>query len=115
MSVDTFDCEPAEFERQNKVRARKPHRCCACGDAIPVGDVYTVHVSKWDGQISQIRRCLRCDAIYDHLNEIMPCDEAPAWRLDCGHTYRERWGEDPPHEIAALAFMTGHDLQTRKP
>jgi len=35
----------------------------------------------------------------------------PAERLDCGQSYKDEWGKEPPPEIAALAFKTGADMQ----
>lgn len=59
---------------------------------------------------------MRCQRIFDHLVERgSHCDMYPAQRLDCGETYQDHWGEDPPEEIAALAFALPHELEAAKP
>ena len=37
--------------------------------------------------------------------------EWPAVALNCGHEFKERWGREPPPELARLAFMTPAELQ----
>jgi hypothetical protein len=36
----------------------------------------------------------------------------PDVALNCGHEFKERWGVEPPPELARLAFMTPAELQT---
>lgn len=88
------------------ITARKPHTCCACKETIPAGGVYAKISIVFDRGAESIKRCARCQKIHLHLRgkgdkwtQLWP-DE----RLDCGEEYREHWGEDPPEEIAALAF-----------
>lgn len=92
------------------VTARKEHRCAACGETIAPSHRYHVTFYVFDGSAHQTKRCERCETIFAHLSDRMEdpeefCDE----RLACGHEYRERWGEEPPPEIAALAFWLPGD------
>lgn len=112
MSVDQYECDPCDFWVEKKPRARKDHWCGACSETIPRGDRYVRVNFKQDGEISSLIRCLRCERIYRHLQEKgRPVGMVPCWLLDCGLDYLEEWEEEPPPEIAALAFVTGHDLQ----
>ena len=91
-------------------RARKPHTCGACGETIPVGVIYTRVFVLFDGRKETIKRCSRCQRIHEHLRTIDPWRETwPDERLACGATYEDEWGEEPPPEIAALAFALPGD------
>lgn len=35
----------------------------------------------------------------------------PDVALNCGHEFKERWGREPPDELARLAFMTPAEIQ----
>lgn len=35
----------------------------------------------------------------------------PDVALNCGHEFKERWGREPPHELARLAFLTPAEMQ----
>lgn len=105
---------PADVYSEREVRARCEHRCAACRETIPVGHRY------WRIFIAAVReswsykRCLRCQAIHVHLREL--CDDYGFWpseTLDCGEEYTAHWGEEPPPEIAALAFVTADEMQAR--
>jgi len=116
MSCDTWDAEPFTVNRTSRHRARKDWRCCACGETITRGQVYTYSFTVHDGNANELRRCARCDAIYDHLCELhKEGDDWPEWSLNCGHDYRERWETDPPPEIARLAFMTPAEVLAECP
>ena len=87
--------------------ARKPHRCDACDETIRVGNRYHYHFQIYERDRDTVKRCARCQAIYEHLDERMShnCgEEKPDERLNCGHEYRERWEEEPPLEVQMLAF-----------
>lgn len=96
-------------------KARVEHRCGACHERIPVGHLYCNIAAIYDGSASTIKRCLRCQRIHEHLRAIAdPFDMIwPDERLDCGAEYWDHWGKHPPPEIAALAFVTAEELQTR--
>jgi predicted RNA-binding Zn-ribbon protein involved in translation (DUF1610 family) len=93
-----------EVYDERRPRARKPHACGACGEAIRVGDRYVSVFIVFDGDASTVKRCRRCQKIHEHLRGIDPGEVWPDEHLACGEGYREHWGRDPPPEIAALAF-----------
>ena len=95
---------------ERTVTARKAHRCAACGEAIQPGHRYTAVHIVFDGSAETIKRCVRCQAIHEHLRDTnLNCDAWPDERLNCGESYREVFGEDPPEKIAALAFWQPGD------
>lgn len=96
-------------------RARKPHTCDACHETISVGHWYARVGTVFDGRAETVVRCLRCQAIHEHLRTLSsPNDEVwPDERLDCGEGYEPHWGFSPPPEIAALAFVTPAEMQAR--
>lgn len=106
MSVEAGECADVYDERFP--RARKPHRCEACGETIAPGHRYARVGVVWEGTADSWIRCMRCQKIHEHLREVCRGetggDEWPDDRLNCGHEYTERWGKEPPPEIAALAF-----------
>lgn len=55
--------------RSESRRARKPHVCCGCGGAIPVGEVYGYGFYLIDGEPQQFhqhqRACWEGDPGYD--------------------------------------------------
>lgn len=114
--------ERCDIYQERLIKARKEHRCDACGGIIRPGHVYSKTAALGDGSWTNVIRCGRCETIYNHLvnrfsKEAYP-DEVPAWALDCGHEYEERWDEPPPPEIAALAFLTDEEagrLLEKKP
>ena len=95
------------------VVARKEHHCRACGETIRPGDRYHKTFYIFDGNPHETKRCARCETIFDHLSGRIAkegdCEEFCDERLACGHTYEERWREEPPPEIAALAFWLPGD------
>lgn len=115
MSIDTYDCERFTVDRTSQHRARKEHKCCACHGTIHRGELYTYSFTIHDGHAESLRRCARCDAIYEHLCSRHTSGEAwPEWSLHCGHGYDEVFGEEPPPEIAALAFMTAEEVLAQR-
>lgn len=92
-------------------QARKPHKCDACDETIHVGHLYCSVSTVFDGTAETIKRCLRCQAIHEHLRTLDPGVMWPAERLDCGEEYLQHWRVDPPPEIVALAFKTAGELQ----
>lgn len=85
-------------------RARKDHTCDACEETISTGHRYMRVGIVFDGKGESVKRCLRCQAIHDHLKEMGKGDTWPAEKLDCGESYESHWDGPPPNEIAALAF-----------
>jgi hypothetical protein len=87
--------------------ARKPRRCSACNETIRPGNKYIYVAMLYDGEWSNVTRCLRCQRIHDHLKSRCRDSHDQLWpneRLNCGESYQAIWEEDPPEEIAALAF-----------
>lgn len=103
--------------RTEKRRARIAHTCHACREEIRPGQLYYSTFYVFDGNPHSFARCERCEAIYDHLSERLRKEGDPEEycndRLNCGHEYKERWNEEPPPQIAALAFwIPGDPLPT---
>lgn len=90
--------------------ARKAHVCAACAEPIAPGHRYYTIRIVYQG-IEGLKRCLKCQAIHEHLRGLEPGEMWPAEKLDCGEDYEEHWGGEPPAEIAALAFMTPEEAQ----
>lgn len=99
-------------------RARKEHTCCACRISIKPGHLYQIDKALFDGYWETWKRCGRCVAIYNHLAEKMTGARNAGLRdreeyievaLNCGHTYQAEWGEEPPPEIANLAFLNADE------
>jgi hypothetical protein len=130
VSVDCDDGgEPIVVDSQRQRRARKEHRCDACKETVERGHIYVRHTVIWGGQVEETVRCLRCDAIYQHLCEIHRTNNEanrrrarethfgdydtdwPDIALNCGHEFKERWGREPPEELARLAFLTPAEMQ----
>lgn len=115
MSVDVFDAEAADIWQETSVRAAKDHTCSACKETIRRADFYVLHKILGDDSWTTVRRCLRCDAMYQALDAKIKVatdhEEAADIRLNCGHEYKKRWGEEPPPELARLAFMTADEMQ----
>lgn len=107
------DGDVCDISRARWVTARKPHKCDACDEPILPGHRY--HKTFWvfDGELSEVKRCARCETIFVHLSDRIDrggdyeefCDP----ELNCGHDYLQRWDEEPPAEIAALAFWLPSD------
>ncbi len=113
MSVDCSDGEYPDIENERRVRARKEHSCDACKETIERGHLYVKHTLIYEGTVDTTVRCLRCDAIYQQLVVIHAdcCLELPDLSLNCGHEFKERWGKEPPPELARLAFLTPTEMQ----
>jgi hypothetical protein len=54
-----YDVSP-EFWSTHAAKARKPHRCEACGDSIQAGDTYQRQAGKCDGYFHSFAVCRRC-------------------------------------------------------
>jgi hypothetical protein len=106
VSVECFDCEPCDTQSTTRVRARKTHTCECCDQQIRPGDYYFRDFLAWEGTCEVVKRCPACQLIYRQLNAMMTDDEAADRRLGCGHEFREKWGREPPAELARLAFAT---------
>ena len=59
IGVDSID-EAFEFSHTEMRTARKPHKCCECGEAISPGFRYEHVIGKYDGGISTYNTCHLC-------------------------------------------------------
>lgn len=84
--------------------ARKARRCFACNETIAPGATYHRDTAAHDGTVSSFVHCPRCWAIVEALwkdgRRYVDFD------LNCG----EIW-DDPPPEVAALAFALPGEIQ----
>ena len=105
---DTYD-----VYNERRVKARKPRPCDACKETVPRGVHYWRVATLYDGRWTTINRCWRCQKIHLHLRDRGDATPDYLWpdeRLNCGEEYRDHWGDDPPEEIAALAFALPGDV-----
>ena len=62
------DCDNMpEFCTITNPIARKPHKCCECGETIAVGERYDSCRGKWDSGVQTMRTCLACVELRDSL------------------------------------------------
>lgn len=105
-----YDDEGSDVWNEKRRKARREHRCYACQETIRVGDIYQHTTSLYEGSWDTWRHCLRCVAMLDALAaRDLHGTMAIALGLDCG----EVW-DDPPPEVAALAFLTKAEIQALK-
>lgn len=95
--------EVYEVYNETYPKARKTHTCEACEENIPPGGRYARVFTLFNGTAETYKRCLRCQALHEHLRRLGDYDCWPDERLNCGESYEDEWGALPP-EIAALAF-----------
>jgi len=61
------DADHPKFFTQERVVARKDHRCSECGETIPKGDKYERVTGLWGDSIDTFKTCLSCVEIRDHF------------------------------------------------
>jgi hypothetical protein len=111
MSVDAGD-EYAEVWNEGYHRARKEHKCSACSETIRRGDLYSYTFSVFDGNTDTVKRCARCETMYQALLVLHRGGETTVDpELKCGHIFEEVFEKEPPPELARLAFMTPAEMQ----
>ena len=93
--------------------ARKERRCSACRETIRCGDRYVAIFIVFQGEPERLSRCARCQVVHKHLRGKDPGEMWPDEKLACGEGYEEHWGEEPPPEIAELAFVTADEMQAK--
>lgn len=59
-------------------KARREHKCCECGEMIPIGVHYERMTGVWDGRPDTFKTCMSCCEIREHFG----CD---------GWTYGQLW------------------------
>lgn len=104
---DSWSDEACEVWNERTKKARKPHKCTGCGEVIAASHRYRHTTTIFDGCVSVYKHCLRCAAIVDALKDRLDPERftEETLFLNCG----EVW-DDPPPEIAALAFWTPGEL-----
>jgi hypothetical protein len=88
-------------------RARKDHRCSACGETIRAGSLYTRIGVVFDGTAETVKQCGRCRAIFLAICDQDRCSPIDLG-LNCGESWESVFGPCPP-DVAALAFMLPHE------
>lgn len=106
MCYDDGDYAPTLTDEYRK--ARKEHRCIACHEAIPPGHRYHVTVQVFEGDLEEYKHCARCWVL---AMEILHMNGTVQWDLNCGTSWQEAAGEDPPESVARLAFLTPEEAQ----
>ena len=99
--------EVTEVMVDSWIKAAKAHPCMACKESIPVGIVYHESKRLADGDWHRWKHCVRCWRMCEALWQ-RNGGECIDMGLKCG----EVW-EQPPDEIAELAFALPGDLQER--
>ncbi len=96
-------------------RARKEHHCITCQEAILSKELYLYSSYVYEGMPGDYKMCARCDALLKVLHEKNKDDRfAPAYlcpELPCEETWQEVFGEEPPEDVAKLAFMNRVEVQ----
>ncbi len=96
-----------EFSRAAQVKARKPHRCSACGATIQAGDEYESISGKSDGYFWVSKVCRRC--CYDRYRIVEHelaegCKWQEAWpAVDdiVEHLHETGLGQTRPEDVPA--------------
>lgn len=96
--VDEFVSMSSEATR----KARKAHRCCACGETILPGQVYTRHFTVFDGDVAAYKHCRRCLQIFREICK-RSRGEPVLYTLNCGYSWEDTFGAMPA-DVEALAF-----------
>ena len=73
-----IDLEPCDVWSEVERTARKAHRCSACGGPIRSGERYTVHFSKYEGEVCSAKMCVACGAARQEFAEAHGSDYGSA-------------------------------------
>ena len=106
MCDDDFG-SPTELQRRWKF-AKNGQKCFACLEVIRPGDRYHLIVQNYEGDLAHFKHCARCWAMCE---AIMERAESVRWDLNCGTSWQEAFGQEPPDEVARLAFLTPDEAQ----
>lgn len=60
-------------------KARKAHKCCECAGIIQAGETYHYHHGIWDGEASDYKVCLDCEALKSECDSDSHPDECTAF------------------------------------
>jgi hypothetical protein len=55
-----IDLDPCEVWDERERKARKEHKCGACGKTIRVGETYLTHFSVFEGNANSEKMCFPC-------------------------------------------------------
>lgn len=110
MSTDAGE-EPVDIYESAVRRSRRDRKCHACKETIRRGDRYHTDRVLFEGRWEATDRCARCETMFRILDPLMGSYEVCAPELNCGHTWEQNFGEPPPVEIQALAFLTPSEAQ----
>lgn len=58
----------SDFQSDEIVTARKPHKCCECAVTIVGGQKYKRYFGVWDGDFSSYRMCIACSETFAWLD-----------------------------------------------
>jgi hypothetical protein len=93
-------------------RARREHRCCACGETIRPGDRYHYLSGIWSGRPDRYKHCARCwhllKLLEDQTTAAADFGEGISLTMDCGELWRDNFDAPEPSE---LAFLTADEAQ----
>lgn len=89
------DCEPGEFYRETRPRARKTHKCHECLREIRVGETYRSVATKFDGVVETTKTCAHCEAAGEWLNE--RCNGYPIGMMR--EDLWAHWSDEGIHEM----------------
>lgn len=62
-------CDLPEFYKARWPKARKPHKCCECGQTIAAGERYCRVTGKWDGEVSTYSQHMECEDACRYLRD----------------------------------------------
>lgn len=85
MCAYSADGESPAFASEATIRARKPHKCCECGQVIAPGDTYERVKGCWNGDFQTYATCAGCVDVRKR------CD---SW------IYGELWTDFDPDDVS---------------
>jgi hypothetical protein len=88
-------------------KAKKLHTCDACRITILPGHYYANVFIVFQNKSKTVKRCGSCQTTHLHLRKL--CANNDMWpneKLNCGTSYENEWGEEPPDEISDLPFLS---------
>lgn len=90
------DCEPAEVCVREYPRAKKTWQCCECGEAINIGEQYTLFSVLYDGSWSRERMCATCDVWETAFHAAIRAHNVRVREQPLNHSARSYIGSPPP-------------------
>jgi len=78
------DYEGPSIYNESFPKSRKEHKCCECGEVIPVGVKYHKVEGLWDGSFSTYKTCMFCYEMREkHLEHGFIFGELWCCMMDC--------------------------------